>query len=412
MSSWPRWPTDPRRRRRRLLPDGTGFGSLLLIAVLATALAALLTNLSATLLLVPLLAPLGTSAVLAALLGLNIGSGLTWTGSLANLLWRRTLIRQGTAGLREFHRVSLGHPVRSLAAVACWPSSPDPQIRAIVAVQPQMRHDGRVTTYRLAEAAELLGVSDDTVRRWVDAGRLATHQTPAAPPSPAPTSPRWPSRCSTSPTATAPGPAVSARNRLPGIVTRVKKDTVMAQVEMVCGPYRMVSLMSADAADELGLEPGRARDRLGEVHQRRDREPVTEAPHADPPAQVSAAVALGACARSWRRRLRRRGGAHPHRARRRLADRRLRGPGRRVRGRRTRASTVELSFGSSTDLAEQVADGAPGDVLATADETTWQPRTPASPATSRRPSPPTCSRSSPRPTTPPASSRSTTSRAT
>jgi len=41
-----------------------------------------------------------------------------------------------------------------------------------------------------------------------------------------------------------------------GIVTRVVKDTVMAQVEMICGPYRMVSLMSAEAADELGLEPG------------------------------------------------------------------------------------------------------------------------------------------------------------
>ena len=50
--------------------------------------------------------------------------------------------------------------------------------------------------------------------------------------------------------------AVSARNRLRGIVTAVKKDTVMAQVEMVCGPYRLVSLMSAEAADELRLEPG------------------------------------------------------------------------------------------------------------------------------------------------------------
>ena len=50
--------------------------------------------------------------------------------------------------------------------------------------------------------------------------------------------------------------AVSARNRLSGIVTRVKKDTVMAQVELICGPYRLVSLMSAEAADELGLEPG------------------------------------------------------------------------------------------------------------------------------------------------------------
>ena len=50
--------------------------------------------------------------------------------------------------------------------------------------------------------------------------------------------------------------AVSARNRLVGIVTAVKKDTVMAQVDMVCGPYRLVSLMSTEAAEELGLEPG------------------------------------------------------------------------------------------------------------------------------------------------------------
>ncbi len=103
------------------LPDtATGFGSLLLIAVLATALAAVLTNLSATLLLLPLLSPLGTTAVLAALLGLNIGSGLTWTGSLANLLWRRTLTRQGIrVTSREFHRVSLTlTPVSLVAGVA------------------------------------------------------------------------------------------------------------------------------------------------------------------------------------------------------------------------------------------------------------------------------------------------------
>ena len=93
---------------RDLLPEGTSYGALLLIAVMATVLANLLTNLSATLLLVPMLAPLGTPAVLAALLGLNIGSGLTYTGSLANLLWRRTLVRNGRRPtLKEFHRVSL-----------------------------------------------------------------------------------------------------------------------------------------------------------------------------------------------------------------------------------------------------------------------------------------------------------------
>jgi arsenical pump membrane protein len=93
---------------RDLLPGSTSYVALVAIAVLATLLAALLTNLSATLLLVPMLAPLGTTAVLAALLGLNIGSGITWTGSLANLLWRRTLRRHGIrVSGTAFHRVSL-----------------------------------------------------------------------------------------------------------------------------------------------------------------------------------------------------------------------------------------------------------------------------------------------------------------
>ena len=93
---------------RHLVPDSTSYAALVAVALLATALAGLLTNLSATLLLVPIVAPLGTTAVLAALLGLNIGSGLTWTGSLANLLWRRTLRSHGTrVGSAAFHRVSL-----------------------------------------------------------------------------------------------------------------------------------------------------------------------------------------------------------------------------------------------------------------------------------------------------------------
>lgn len=103
-----------------LLPSSTGFGALLLIAVVATGLANLLTNLSATLLVVPLVAPVGDAAVLAALIGLNIGAGLTLTGSLANLLWRRGLAARGpTPGLGEFHRVSLlTTPFTILAATA------------------------------------------------------------------------------------------------------------------------------------------------------------------------------------------------------------------------------------------------------------------------------------------------------
>ena len=110
----------------RTVPGDTTFLDLLVIAVVATLLANLLTNLSATLLFVPLLAPLGTTAVLAALLGLNIGSGLTWTGSLANLLWRRTLGRyEQPPGHLAFHRVSLAlTPPSLLAAVAAlWLTS-------------------------------------------------------------------------------------------------------------------------------------------------------------------------------------------------------------------------------------------------------------------------------------------------
>jgi arsenical pump membrane protein len=103
----------------RLLPTGTGLLDLLLLAAVAALLSALVTNLSATLLLVPMLVPLGDTAVLAALLGLTIGSGLTWTGSLATLLWRRALVRQGLAApSRELHRVSLTlTPVCLTAAV-------------------------------------------------------------------------------------------------------------------------------------------------------------------------------------------------------------------------------------------------------------------------------------------------------
>jgi len=106
-----------------LVPDGTSLAALLAVTLTATVLANALTNLSATLLLVPLVAPLGTTAVLAALLGLNIGSGLTWTGSLANLLWRRTLGRHGVhPGNAEFHRVSLLLTPPSLlaAVVVLW----------------------------------------------------------------------------------------------------------------------------------------------------------------------------------------------------------------------------------------------------------------------------------------------------
>lgn len=125
-------------------------------------------------------------------------------------------------------------------------------------MQPQVRHNARVSTYRVAEAAELLGVSDDTLRRWIDAGRLAAHRGASGRTEVAGADLAAFARslADTRPDGTPRAASVSARNRLRGIVTAVTKDTVMAQVEMVCGPYRMVSLMSTEAAEDLGLEPG------------------------------------------------------------------------------------------------------------------------------------------------------------
>jgi molybdopterin-binding protein len=120
-----------------------------------------------------------------------------------------------------------------------------------------------VTTFGIAEAAQILGVSPDTVRRWVDAGRLpatrdADGRRRVAGPDLAAFA-RAQADASTSGGKRESREAASvssARNRLPGIVTDVVRDTVMAQVEITAGPYRMVSLMSREAADELGLEAG------------------------------------------------------------------------------------------------------------------------------------------------------------
>lgn len=130
--------------------------------------------------------------------------------------------------------------------------------------------------YRLGRAAELLGVSVDTVRRWADGGRLETHRTdgghrmvegvelarfltetvsvtesePAGAQSARNQSARNQSASNQS------ASNQSARNRFAGIVTRVVRDSVMAQVEIRSGPNRIVSLVSREAADELDLEPG------------------------------------------------------------------------------------------------------------------------------------------------------------
>lgn len=114
-----------------------------------------------------------------------------------------------------------------------------------------------MTTYRIAEVAEVLGVSDDTVRRWVEGGRLAARSEAGRTRVAGTDVARLAEELADHPDRDVTrASAVSARNRLPGIVTRVVKDTVMAQVDMICGQHRLVSLMSAEAADELGLEPG------------------------------------------------------------------------------------------------------------------------------------------------------------
>ena len=116
-----------------------------------------------------------------------------------------------------------------------------------------------MTTYRLAEAAELLGVSDDTVRRWADSGRFESTKTPDGHAGVEGTTLAALARelAHIPPDgAVAASRRVSARNHLRGIVIDVKRDTVMAQVEMCCGPYRVVSLMSREAADALELEAG------------------------------------------------------------------------------------------------------------------------------------------------------------
>ena len=108
----------------------------------------------------------------------------------------------------------------------------------------------------MGRAAELLGVSVDTVRRWADDGELGTSRTDGGQRViDGSELARFMADAAHNPVPELVA-ARSARNRFTGIVTRVLRDTVMAQVEMQCGPHRIVSVMTREAADELGLEPG------------------------------------------------------------------------------------------------------------------------------------------------------------
>ena len=113
-----------------------------------------------------------------------------------------------------------------------------------------------MTQMRISEAATLLGVSDDTVRRSIERGELTAQLDASgrrvvdgaelARLSQERASSREPAAAD----------AVSARNNFRGLVTAVHSDAVMSQVELQCGPYRVVSLISTEAVRELGLEPG------------------------------------------------------------------------------------------------------------------------------------------------------------
>ena len=113
-------------------------------------------------------------------------------------------------------------------------------------------------TYKIRDAAELVGVSDDTMRRWVDAGRIQAAPGGGRQAVDGADLARFAVELAQASHRPAARPVVreSARNRFVGLVTAVKRDTVMAQVEIQAGPHRLVSLMSREAADELGLEPG------------------------------------------------------------------------------------------------------------------------------------------------------------
>ena len=113
------------------------------------------------------------------------------------------------------------------------------------------------TSIRVGEAAELLGVSVDTLRRWTASGRLRVRRSAGGQRLVALADIRRLQEERRQKQAR-PIVAQSARNRFPGVVTRVEKDRVAAVVEVHAGPHRLVSLMTAEAATELALAPGSA----------------------------------------------------------------------------------------------------------------------------------------------------------
>lgn len=110
---------------------------------------------------------------------------------------------------------------------------------------------------RIKDAANLLGVSDDTLRRWIDAGHLSAGTDGAGRKvvDGAELAVLAQDKANDFGDADSTG-FISARNHFRGLVTKVISDPVMSQVELQCGPFRVVSLISTESAKELGLEPG------------------------------------------------------------------------------------------------------------------------------------------------------------
>lgn len=117
-----------------------------------------------------------------------------------------------------------------------------------------MTYRHMVSLLQSSEVAELVGVSADTVRRWIDAGRLQAHRDEQGRRLVAGADLAAFMRSGSADDAAR--LSSSARNRFHGIVTNVVKDAVMAHVEIQSGPHRVVSLMSREALDDMGLEIG------------------------------------------------------------------------------------------------------------------------------------------------------------
>ncbi|MGK2882256.1 MAG: TOBE domain-containing protein [Mycobacterium sp.] len=114
-----------------------------------------------------------------------------------------------------------------------------------------------MSNIRIRDAAALLGVSDDTVRRWIDSGALIAEKDDSGRKVIAGDLLAEFARGHAAPPPDPLGVASSARNRFVGLVTKVTADGVMAEVQMQCGPFTVVSLMSSSSARGLGLEPGK-----------------------------------------------------------------------------------------------------------------------------------------------------------